>query len=99
MKKFRCERCGSCCKQIGNLLANRDAGNVKDRAIIEFPYHAINGTCEKYKEGKGCTVYYKRPLLCNVRKYYEAFYSNKMSMEDFYKINKKACKQLATGNR
>ena len=76
---FNCERCGACCRKIGVISW------VKDMALS-------NGIC-KYLNQKTnlCTIYEKRPIFCNVDAFYKKYYKDKMSIEDFYKINKTEC--------
>jgi Fe-S-cluster containining protein len=38
-----------------------------------------------------CSIYETRPLVCNVDKGYEAFFSKVMSKEEFNKLNRKIC--------
>jgi hypothetical protein len=72
----------------------REEGKEVNEYIRAFPYRAIDGVCEMYKEGVGCLVYKKRPALCNVKRYYKKYFSDKMTLEAFYGVNKEICKEL-----
>jgi Fe-S-cluster containining protein len=93
-KKFKCDRCGCCCKKVGALLKAHDAGTITNAAVADFPYSTVDGVCEMYKEGVGCKVYKNRPLLCNVYKYWKTFHKDDVTAEEFYEINKGACREL-----
>lgn len=79
MKKYPCERCGMCCRQVG-------------RSFWGKKFATADGTC-KFLDRKTnlCTIYDHRPLICNVDKYYDIYLSNEMSRQDFYQKNKEMC--------
>ena len=77
--KFPCSKCGACCRRIGVLYPE-----------LEGP----DGACIYLSSDNLCTIYPDRPLLCNVDKTYERFFKDKMSREEFYKVNLEACKKL-----
>lgn len=77
---FECDKCGLCCSHIGGCEVYKEL----DRG---------DGVC-KFLNGNLCSIYNKRPLLCRVDESYEQIFSSKMSREDFYKLNYKACKAL-----
>ena len=56
---------------------------------------SADGVC-KYldRDTNLCTIYEKRPLLCNVDAVYDKFYSKQMSKEIFYQLNQRICKLL-----
>lgn len=74
---FPCTGCGQCCRQIGKVLnANVDETTPIGALIKAFPYKPTEqGDCEMLVDGK-CSVYENRPLLCNVQKMTEVFYSD-----------------------
>ena len=78
--KFPCEKCGLCCKNIrfSSLAAELDRGD---------------GVCKHLKDNL-CEIYSERPIFCNVEAYYEKYLSEKVSREEFYKLNKKICARL-----
>lgn len=66
--KFNCSGCQECCKRIGyNLPKLREFG---------FPY-SVNekGWCEKLTYDGKCSVYSKRPDICNVDKTFYLIHS------------------------
>ncbi len=82
VEKFQCEQCGNCC---------RNAINVPQLKLYILP----NGLCKYFDEiNNMCTIYYNRPLICNIDKFYEVYLSDKMSKSDFYKLNKNGCEKL-----
>lgn len=77
---FNCSKCGQCCR---NLRLNKLYDSLDD------------GTgCCKYLKGNECSIYDERPLLCNVDKCYELYFSDVMTVEEYYKINFQACEML-----
>lgn len=57
---FNCTKCGACCKLAGVVVTSHN---------IPFPYNFNeDGTCEKYDESIGCTVYEDRPDICRIDK-------------------------------
>lgn len=77
---YNCERCGCCCRNL-------------DKSDIYVPLNRGDGVC-KYLNGNDCSIYDNRPLLCRIDESYNRFFSKLMTKEDFYKINKEACKRL-----
>lgn len=79
---FNCDKCGQCCRNVGKSEIYREL----DRG---------DGIC-KYLDGNLCSIYATRPLLCRVDEGYEAFFKNKMTKEEYYKMNYEACRMLKT---
>ncbi len=77
---FKCEQCGCCCR------------NLHKSKVYEFLDRG-DGAC-KYLIGNRCSIYQNRPLLCQVDKSYDKFFSMLMSREEFYRENKKICEKL-----
>lgn len=77
---FYCEHCGCCCRNL-------------DKSDIYAPLNRGDGVC-KYLKGNDCSIYENRPVLCGIDESYDRFFSEMMSREEFYDINKQACKQL-----
>ena len=75
-----CEHCGCCCRNL-------------DKSDIYAPLNRGDGVC-KYLKGNDCSIYENRPVLCRIDESYDRFFSEMMSREEFYAINKQACKQL-----
>lgn len=74
---FPCTGCGQCCKNIGKVLNSNVDPNTPIGALVkEFPYKPTEeGDCEMLVDGK-CSVYEDRPMLCNIKKMTEVFYSD-----------------------
>lgn len=82
---FLCDKCGLCCRNIGlsPLYLDFDRGD---------------GVCMYYDDNtRLCTIYDKRPLLCNVDKMFDVYFSDKMTRKEYYELNYEACKKLKTG--
>lgn len=80
--KFICIKCGLCCRNIDYILELKE-------------YDLGNGTC-KYLDTKtnSCTIYYKRPEVCNVEKSYAKFYHKYYTEEEYLRLNYEGCKLL-----
>jgi|Wag4MinimDraft_16_1082657.scaffolds.fasta_scaffold00154_6 hypothetical protein len=82
MEKFNCDQCGLCCTK----LSNNDLYKELDRG---------DGTCRFLNcETMLCKIYENRPLICNIDLAYEKFFKEKMSLEEYYLLNKKHCQQF-----
>ncbi len=79
---FPCDCCGACCRNV-------------DRSPLYAELDRGDGVC-KYLNGDLCSIYDTRPLLCRVDECYEAFFKDKMSREEYYRMNQEACKLLRT---
>lgn len=77
---FQCDHCGCCCRNLdkSKLYSNLDRGD---------------GVC-KYLLENECSIYDERPLLCRVDECYGLFFSQYMSLKEYYQLNKKECKKL-----
>ena len=79
---FQCDRCGLCCRNLANsaLYAELDRGD---------------GTCIYFDcSSKLCTIYERRPMICNVDEMYAQFFHDQMSKKDYYERNYAACRAL-----
>lgn len=77
---FSCDQCGECCRHIN----------------LSPLYHSLDrgdGVC-RYLSGSMCSIYDTRPLLCRVDESYEAFFAEKLSKEDYYRLNYKVCNKM-----
>lgn len=79
---FICDKCGLCCRYVGNSQIYNEL-NRGDGVCIFFD-----------DETKLCTIYKGRPLLCNVDKAYEMYFKEKMSKDEYYKLNYESCKKI-----
>ena len=79
---FQCDRCGLCCQRVGlsQIYKHLDRGD---------------GVCRYYEDATHrCSIYDKRPVICNVELFYEKFMKQKMSKEEFFTLNYTVCQQL-----
>lgn len=90
-KEFVCNRCGCCCRNIGNY----EPAEYLDRG---------DGVCKYYDEAnRACTIYEFRPDICRVDKMYKD-YKNQMSWNEYVDLNYESCEELrklekAKGNK
>ena len=78
--KFKCDKCGLCCKHLDNhpIYSELDRGD---------------GVC-KYLKNDLCTIYERRPDICNVERAYDLYYKEAYKYEDYLKLNTIACIKL-----
>lgn len=76
-----CTKCGECCRHVGNIPSMRK-------------YADDSGACKFLGEDNLCTIYERRPTICNVAKVYEEFFKDTVPEEVFYEKTAEACKKL-----
>lgn len=79
---FDCHKCGNCCKNLhlNSLYSDLDRGD---------------NICKYFDEMKNlCSIYERRPLICNVDKMYESYFKNLMTLDEYYDKNKEGCKKI-----
>ena len=84
---FLCDKCGLCCRnlKLSSLYTRLARGD---------------GVCIYYDENtKLCSIYETRPILCNIDKMFYTYFSNKLTKEEYYKLNYEACKKLKKINK
>jgi uncharacterized protein len=80
---FECNQCGACCRLI----------NLSEETLF---LDRGDGTCRYLDDlKKTCTIYDRRPDICNVRVMYEHRYSKQFSWTHFIQLNKSACNTLS----
>ena len=79
-----CDQCGRCCRFLHYIASEYDFIATLDRG---------DGVC-KYLENNLCSIYDKRPLLCNSIKMYELFYRDQYTWDQFQQILKQFCVRL-----
>lgn len=77
---FQCDACGMCCRN----LSKSDIYIELDRG---------DGVCRYLLRNK-CIIYKNRPIICKVDASYDLFFSQFMSKEKYYRLNKVECKKL-----
>ncbi|MGN0688654.1 MAG: YkgJ family cysteine cluster protein [Oscillospiraceae bacterium] len=82
---FKCDMCGECCRNVG---------------LTELYRHLADetGAC-RYLNGNKCSIYAERPLLCRVDEGYELFFSDHISIEEYYRLNYEVCEILKANRR
>lgn len=100
---YPCQKCGRCCWTIGKLVEEarkpiKNANNYQAALATMlrlFPYAwDDSGRCVKLGKNNKCTIYYKRPLVCNVKKLYVKLFSKAVTWSKFIKMNLENCKKL-----
>lgn len=82
MNIFHCSQCGLCCQHI-------------DRSPLLQEFHSGDGICKFLNRSTNrCTIYEKRPVICNVEASYETYFSNLYTKEDYLRMNYEACARL-----
>lgn len=84
---FICNKCGLCCMNVNKsqIYSNLDRGD---------------GICKYFDEDSHlCMIYDNRPLVCNIDKMYEVFFSDSLSLTEYYNLNYKSCEILRRSNR
>lgn len=82
MAMFPCQKCGECCRHIGNVSF------VKDMALS-------NGICKFLDERTNlCSRYETRPIFCNIDLFYDKFMKRHLSKREFYQKNMEICQSL-----
>lgn len=77
---FQCDRCGCCCRNL-------------DKSELYSALDRGDGVC-KHLSGNECSIYNERPLFCRVDECYGLFFSQYMSLEEYYRLNENECKKL-----
>ena len=82
---FKCSKCGECCKNLNlsDIYAELDRGD---------------GWC-KYLVDNMCSIYETRPLKCRIDECYQLYFSDEMSLEQYYAINYDICNKLQNKRR
>jgi Fe-S-cluster containining protein len=71
-----------------------DDADTVSKLLCAFPYaFNLKGECEKLFNGL-CTVYDKRPIVCDVDKMWALHYSDNINQKDFYALNKMKCGEI-----
>lgn len=78
--KFPCIQCGLCC---------RKSGDVPQLSFLM----GSNGYC-RYLDGNKCSIYTKRPLICNIEAMYDKYFFNVMTEDEFIRRNLEVCYKL-----
>lgn len=79
---FKCDCCGQCCRHI-------------TLSPIYMGLNRGDGVCRYLDEKSNlCTIYESRPIECNVDAMYKAYFSDKMTREEYYELNYHACEEL-----
>ena len=76
---IKCEHCKApCCRHVIKELA------LEGTTICRF----------LDQESNKCTIYDNRPWICNTDWMYEHYYSERMTREEYDRLNSEACEQL-----
>lgn len=82
---FKCDRCGLCCRKVAlsEIYRHLDRGD---------------GICIHFDSNTNlCNIYENRPIICKVDVAYDQFFKEKLTLEEYYRLNYGACKILKNG--
>lgn len=89
---FPCSGCGACCRRINKAVENLGLENIDKYSELYFPYKWDDtGRCEMLTDDNKCSVYEKRPLICNVDKLLSMI---DIPKEQFYAMNIVVCNMM-----
>jgi len=80
---FECSKCGECCRNL-------------DKSELYTDLNRGDGVC-RYLAGNECSIYENLPILCRIDEGYEVFFREKLSIEEYYRLNYEACEKLKDG--
>lgn len=84
---FQCDKCGLCCRHI-------------DRSELFKEFDRGNGICKFFDDKSNlCSIYNIRPIICNVERSYEQFFSHFMTKEQYFELNYASCAALKREQR
>lgn len=64
------------------------------RNVGQLPLPSVDGTCRLYDPTTNrCVIYHTRPLICRVDMYH-VLMDTQLSLEEWHRVNKEACKQI-----
>ena len=78
---WSCDCCGLCCRQVGSFPQMSE-------------YALEDGSCKYLDKDNRCSIYDRRPLVCNVAEAYKLFFKDRMSEDEYYDLQSKSCAQL-----
>lgn len=84
---FKCRKCGLCCRNL-------------DKSSLYEELHNGDGVCKYLNLHTNlCTIYDNRPTLCNIELSYNLYFSDKLSLEDYYNLNYEGCENIWRENQ
>lgn len=85
--EYKCIKCGLCCRNL-------------DYSDLYLDLHNGNGICFYLDQKTNlCSIYYKRPILCNIDLCYKMFFLESYTLSEFYALNYEGCKNLWMKNQ
>lgn len=78
-----CTKCGQCCRHVNSVPSMK--GFARE-----------DGAC-KFLEGNLCSIYDRRPPVCDVARVYEEFFKGAVTEDEFYEMTARACADLQKG--
>lgn len=82
---FHCDRCGLCCRKVGKFPFMKEF----DRG---------DGVCKHLTDDNLCAIYDHRPTICDVDRLYGIYFKDKMSKEEWYRLQYEGCRELKEEN-
>lgn len=105
-KSFPCTKCGICCNSVGIwvmkarviLNTTTESGTalktLREAASFPFEFDKTNGRCSQLSRNGNCKVYDTRPLICNIEKTWEKYYSETIAKGEYFKRTADVCNNL-----
>lgn len=83
---FPCNKCGWCCQNL-------------DKNELYSVLNRGDGTCKWFDlEGKSCTIYDTRPVICNIEAmYHNSFFA--MDYDEYIALNIHTCESVQIQNK
>ena len=81
---FKCDKCGECCRNLH---------------LSDLYKELDKGDVCKYLEGNLCSIYNERPLLCRVDESYQKLFKEKVSYDEYLKLNEYYCEKFKNQRR
>ena len=80
VKPIDCSHCNAlCCRVIGKIIPDYDRGDC---------------VCKYLTADNKCSIYEDRPFICNTVRIYNKYYKDKLTIEQWYEMNMRACEAL-----
>ena len=86
---YKCTRCGKCCEHIDILPLRNKWRNLLDNG---------KGICVYLTSEKLCSIYERRPIICNHEAWYNEKYKDIMSYKEYDSILEKECERIRGEN-
>lgn len=99
LNSFKCEQCGSCCRNIKRWENYKGLIHEVLGENLEFPYTSFDGICPMLSDDGTCSIYETRPNCCRTEYIYNLLREKyNLSSEDFLFLQNQSCLINQTNN-